>query len=211
MTSEYFEDFEFEFTTLRDKVELTFREEMPRMQGDELQLAVRRIETDLTSLNRYVSDMKGELRNIPSAYRPKLARKCEKFSGEVNDLRNQLRNYQGRDSADGSDYGAIDPRQRLLRSHDTVNRTSERLENSHRIALESESIGVGVLNELSTQRETIIRTRDHLGDTDQNLGRSGRILRTMSRRVVTDRAIVASIIMVLILILAMIVYIKFLR
>ena len=45
-------------------------------------------------------------------------------------------------------------------SQDVLDRTSGRIANAQRIGEESEAIGAGVLSELGTQRETIIRTGD---------------------------------------------------
>lgn len=80
-----------------------------------------------------------------------------------------------------------DQRSRLVDSEATLNRTSQRIQNSQRIGEESEAIGAGVLTELGTQRETIIRTAHRVQSVDANLGKSKRLLNAMSRRVMTNQ------------------------
>ncbi len=53
-----------------------------------------------------------------------------------------------------------------------------------RIGEESEQIGAGVLTELDTQRQTIVRVGNRVTNTDANLGKSRRILNSMGRRCV---------------------------
>lgn len=80
------------------------------------------------------------------------------------------------------DASTIDQRQRLLNGTDRLGESSRRLEDSHRLALETESIGVNVLRTLKGQRETLLRTRDTLGEADSYIDKSSRTLKVMARR-----------------------------
>lgn len=53
-----------------------------------------------------------------------------------------------------------DDRSRLLSGTQKLEDASRRLEDAHRMALETEQIGVGTLEDLHRQREQIERTRD---------------------------------------------------
>lgn len=61
-----------------------------------------------------------------------------------------------------SDYDAstMDQRQRLLSGTERLGQSSRRLEDSHRLALETEGIGINILSTLKGQRETMVRARD---------------------------------------------------
>lgn len=61
-----------------------------------------------------------------------------------------------------NDYDAstMDQRQRLLSGTERLGQSSRRLEDSHRLALETEGIGINILSTLKGQRETLIRARD---------------------------------------------------
>eukprot|EP00126_Sphaerothecum_destruens_P010132 Sdes_comp20679_c0_seq2m16146 len=199
--------------------------------------------------------MKGELTNIPSNYKFKLEKKCQRYEEQLKQYNSSLskhranfhRSQQNINHAEASSFlvnippnisssaanltqnssnpthasastpnpnlarEGINPRQTLLESYQTNTKINQSLETSHRIAHESEQIGVGILSELASQRETIQRTRGHLGETQDHLGKSSRLLRFMNRRIITDKAIMTAIILVEIFILALIVYMKFLR
>lgn len=54
----------------------------------------------------------------------------------------------------------MDQRQRLLSGTERLGESSRRLEDSHRLALETEGIGINILSTLKGQRETMLRARD---------------------------------------------------
>lgn len=78
------------------------------------------------------------------------------------------------------------------------------------VAQENEAIGAEVMSELAVQRDTLVRTRDRLVDANEDLSRTHRILRTMNRRVLTNKCLLIFIILMEIAILAGLVYIRFL-
>ena len=82
------------------------------------------------------------------------------------------------------------------------------LDRSHRMALEAEQAGADVLNDLRRQREQIERANRNLQDTDQDLDRSNRILRTMLRRVAANRMISTAIVILLIIAILTVLYYK---
>jgi vesicle transport through interaction with t-SNAREs protein 1 len=90
-----------------------------------------------------------------------------------------------------------------------LERTSQSLYRTTQVALESEEIGTGVIQELSQQREVLVRTRDRLTETDAELGRSRRILKSMSRVAMTNKLVLIVIILLEICILTGLVYYKF--
>jgi vesicle transport through interaction with t-SNAREs 1 len=105
------------------------------------------------------------------------------------------------DSTSDLDSTAVDQRVRLLSGTERLNESSQRLQNSHRIALETENVGVGILGSLRSQRESIMRTRDTVGEivasgqrsslnfffdqlseADSYVDRASRTLKGMARR-----------------------------
>lgn len=51
---------------------------------------------------------------------------------------------------------------RLLSATDKLTDGQQRLEASHRVALETEQVGSGILNDLRSQRERLTHTRDNV-------------------------------------------------
>uniref|UniRef100_A0A8C3A9M3 Vesicle transport through interaction with t-SNAREs 1B n=1 Tax=Cyclopterus lumpus TaxID=8103 RepID=A0A8C3A9M3_CYCLU len=99
----------------------------------------------------------------------------------------------------------------LLHGTDSLNNATQSIERSQRIAAETDQIGTDIIEELGEQREQLDRTRNRLVDTGDNLSRSRKILRAMSRRLVTNKLLLAVIILMELAILGAVVYLKFFR
>uniref|UniRef100_A0A4W5R3H4 Vesicle transport through interaction with t-SNAREs 1B n=1 Tax=Hucho hucho TaxID=62062 RepID=A0A4W5R3H4_9TELE len=99
----------------------------------------------------------------------------------------------------------------LLQGHEHLNNASQSIERSQRIAAETDQIGVDIIEELGEQREQLDRTRDRLVNTGENLSRSRKILRAMSRRLMTNKLLLSAIILMELAILGGVVYLKFFR
>lgn len=59
--------------------------------------------------------------------------------------------------------------QRLLSATDKLADGQRRLEESHRVALETEDLGTGILRDLRGQRETLEHTRDTVRSPSSSL------------------------------------------
>jgi vesicle transport through interaction with t-SNAREs protein 1 len=86
-------------------------------------------------------------------------------------------------SATGTpDNIALDQRQQLLSGQASLDRSSQRLRDSQRVANETESIGANILNDLRGQREQLVNSRNTLLEADGYVDKSIRTLRGMARR-----------------------------
>merc|ERR1712086_1857 len=91
-------------------------------------------------------------------------------------------------------YGASDPNdlengqqmERLLSTRAKQEETSRRLEETLRICGESESVGAGVLENLHGQRASILSSMDKVGQADDDLSRSGQVLKLLERSIMFD-------------------------
>ncbi|XP_012251360.1 vesicle transport through interaction with t-SNAREs homolog 1B [Athalia rosae] len=102
-------------------------------------------------------------------------------------------------------------RRTLLDSRATLERSGSSVIRSQRIAVDTEQIGTEVIADLGEQRETLLRAKRRLSQTDQELTRTQRILRAMTRRVLTNKFILILIILLELGILTAVVYLKFFR
>lgn len=68
-----------------------------------------------------------------------------------------------------------------------------------------------VVSELTTQRESLLRTRDRLQNTNEELSKSRRILRIMKTNVLYNKCILIVIILLEICILGGLIFIKFIK
>lgn len=71
-----------------------------------------------------------------------------------------------------------------------LEKSGEILSNSRRHIAETELIGASILEDLQSQRNTIIRARQNLGNVSTGLEQSNSILNTMHRRAVVNRILV---------------------
>jgi vesicle transport through interaction with t-SNAREs protein 1 len=97
----------------------------------------------------------------------------------------------------------------VLEGRAILDRTAESLARSQRTAADTERVGEEVVSELSAQRETLLRSRQRLADTDHELSQTHVLLRKMKLHVLTNKLILVVIILLEICILAAVCYIKF--
>lgn len=102
-------------------------------------------------------------------------------------------------------------RRTLLASRATLERSAGSVARSQQVAADTEQIGTEVVTELGTQRETLLRAKRRLSQTDQELTKTQKIIRTMTKRVLTNKFILIIIIVLEIGILAATVYLKFFK
>jgi len=102
-------------------------------------------------------------------------------------------------------------RRTVLEGRAILERTAESLARSQNTAAETERVGEEVVSELSAQRETLLRSRQRLTDTDQELSQTNILLRKMKLHVFTNKIILIVIILLEICILAAVCYIRFFR
>ncbi|XP_063691591.1 vesicle transport through interaction with t-SNAREs homolog 1A-like [Bolinopsis microptera] len=93
----------------------------------------------------------------------------------------------------------------MTNNSEKLERSSKRLEDGYRMAMETEEIGQNVLNNLAQDREKINNARNRLNNVDSTLTQSSRLLNNMYRRVIQNKAMmfVIGLIIVVIIVLAL--------
>ncbi|XP_032546207.1 vesicle transport through interaction with t-SNAREs homolog 1B isoform X2 [Chiroxiphia lanceolata] len=155
----------------------------------------------LERLHEIFRGLHGDLRGVPERLRGSAAEEKKKLVREFDDKQreaNETTNLQSQ-------------RVLLLQGTDSLNRASQSIERSHRIAAETDQIGTDIIEELGEQREQLERTKSRLVNTSENLSKSRKILRSMSRRVTTNKLLLSIIIILELAILGGVVYYRFFR
>jgi vesicle transport through interaction with t-SNAREs protein 1 len=159
----------------------------------------------ITETERLITDAQQMLQNMEKSISNSSKEKAEKLQSRCRQHRQDLARLEkelGHVSLINSSYNTIntyqdyddiqvkqlDQRTHLLEGYDRIQESSDRLSNAHRIAVETEDIGVNVLGELHTQKQTLLRARDNLGNIDDNMTRSRKILSSMARRIALKRS-----------------------
>lgn len=134
--------------------------------------------------------MRIEKQNIPSSTRSKTNQRFRNHESDIDACKRKLKFLTSdRIALFGSRYSdnpgtddQLEQRQQLLSGTERLDRSSHRLRESQRIALETEDIGRGTLADLQLQRETIQHTRGTLLESEGYVDRSVKTLRGMARR-----------------------------
>ncbi|EMG46185.1 Vesicle transport V-snare protein, putative [Candida maltosa Xu316] len=193
----------------------------------EFQLAVQEAQSKISQINtvnaglneesrELLDQMNIEISNIPSNQRSSYNSKIRQYKSELDEIQktyNTLLDSQDKyDLFGGKNYNGdagSDQRKQLLNNNSSLERSSQRILDSQRVALETENIGSNILNDLRSQREQISNSRNTLGQADNYIDKSISTLKTMSRRLTANKFISYGIIAVLILLIFLVLYSKF--
>jgi Snare region anchored in the vesicle membrane C-terminus/Vesicle transport v-SNARE protein N-terminus len=136
--------------------------------------------------------MRIEKQNIPANLKSKVNTRFRNHQSDIDGLSRKLTSFNSDRSAlfgsrytDDPEAGSdphLEQRQQLLSGTDRLERSSGRLRESQRMALEAEETGRNTLQELGRQREVIVGTRDTLDRSEGFTDRSIKTLRSMARR-----------------------------
>jgi len=227
MSSEQFESYETEFENLARSIKRKINSQLPNYTGEQRKSCIRQAQKEVERAGELLSQMDMESRGAPMQYRNKQTARIRNYRETLDEFDNALKSAAASGGGGGGGGGNNDrdqlfggggdsyqnqqhnQRTRLLDNDEVLGRTGDRIRNAQRIGEESEAIGAGVLEELSDQRETIIRTGQKVGNIDGNLGKSKRILNAMARRIMTNHLVMMLIIFVLCGILGLVCYMKF--
>ncbi|KAF2803168.1 vesicle transport v-snare protein VTI1 [Mytilinidion resinicola] len=192
-------------------------DQIPELSGEPRKAAVRAAERALEEANEIIDQMRIEKPNIPAPAKSKINQRFRNYESDIDSHKRKLKSLSDdRKALFGSRYtdapntdDQLEQRQQLLSGTDRLERSSGRLRESQRIALETEDIGRNTLADLSRQRETIEHTRGTLLESESYTDRSIKTLRGMARRMATNRIITIAIITVLVLLIVAVIVSKF--
>ncbi|KAH8428291.1 t-SNARE VTI1 [Aspergillus melleus] len=213
--SELFSSYETELKLIQADLNQKL-DQIAESSGEQRKSAIRAAEQSLDEATELLDSMRLEKQNIPSAARSKVNVRFRNYSSDVDESKRKLKSLSDDRKALFGDRYTDDPqdehleqRQQLLSGTDRLERSSSRLRDSQRIALETEDIGRNTLADLNQQRETIMHTRSGLLQSEGYVDTSIKTLRGMARRMATNRIITIAIITVLVLLIVAVIYSKF--
>lgn len=183
---------------------------------------VAEAEFDIKEAEQVVKRMDMEARSFSPDRSGRMLNKIRDYKGDLQGLKEELKKASKSVSAGdaaraelglGTDYfsSSTGQRERMLTATERLNRTSDRLQQGRQQLLETEELGVNILEDLSRQRETIVRSKDTLHGADDGIARARKILGSMSRRVLTNKLYMIGIALVILIAIILIVYYKFVK
>lgn len=178
--------------------------------------ALQAIEHATDEALEILDQMNLEIQSMPANQRLSYNAKVRQYRNEVDANKQKLKELldeEDRQQLFGSRYTDNEEegsqRKQLLSNNASLERLSERLRESQRVALETEGIGGNILNDLRAQREQITNARNTLLSADNYVDRSVQTLKLMSRRLVANKFISYAIIAVLIILIFLVLASKF--
>ena len=169
--------------------------------------------TDEVTLNKLCSEgdavlhlMKREVDSTPTLVKNEMLTNWTKVSSDWIGFKANIRS--NRSSVGWNDFS---PNETLSRGISVLERTNQSVLRAEMVSRESEAIGQEVISELGEQRESLVRTRERIDGTNDDLKRSRILLRSINRRLLTNKCMLIFIIFLEILILLTIVYFRFIH
>ena len=166
-------------------------EQIPELTGEPRKAAISQAERAIEEAKEILDQMRMEKQNIPQNIKPKINTRFRNYETDIDTVQRKLKGLSSdkaalfgnryRDEEEGGD-AQLEQRQQLLSGTERLERSSGRLRESQRVALETEEIGRNTLADLGRQRETITHTRDTLMESEGYTDRSIKTLRGMARR-----------------------------
>jgi vesicle transport through interaction with t-SNAREs protein 1 len=213
--SELFSSYEAELKLVQADLSQKL-DQIPEMSGEPRKAAISQAERALEEAAELLDQMRLEKQNIPSATRTKVNQRFRNHESDVDGAKRKLQTLSDDRSAlfgarysDNPNDVQLEQRQQLLSGTDRLDRSSQRLRDSQRLANETENIGASTLADLHRQREVIQHTGDTLLESEGYVDRSVKTLRGMARRMATNKIITVAIITVLVLLIIAVIVSKF--
>lgn len=178
------------------------------------------IKTGLDDADVLIRKMDLEARSLQPSVKAMLLAKLREYKSDLNNLKKEFKRLTSptADQAARDDLletgradthmASSDQRERLTMSVERLNQSSDRIRESHRTVLETEELGVSILQDLHQQRETLLSSHKRLHGVDNAIDKSKKVLTAMSRRMTRNKWILASLIGALIFAIVIILFYK---
>lgn len=180
--SELFDSYASDLQQLKDGIRQKL-DQAKSQNGEAKKSTLRRAEMELEEADEVISQMDIEVQGFPQSVRSRYSVQIRGFKQEVQNLNKEVRaglssgagrgGFNAAYADDDADLEAADSatanRQRLLQGTASLEDGTRRLEESNRLALETEDLGADILRDLRSQREQIENSRDTVSSTEFHL------------------------------------------
>ncbi|XP_020264156.1 vesicle transport v-SNARE 11-like isoform X1 [Asparagus officinalis] len=194
------------------------------LDGEQKKQKITEIKSGVEDAEGLIRKMDLEARSLQPSVKAGLLAKLREYKSDLNNLKAEVKritsanlNKATREEllesgmADTLAFNvqvSADQKGRLIMSTDRLNQSSERIKESRRTMLETEELGVSILQDLHQQRQSLLHAHNTLHGVDDNIGKSRKILTAMSKRLDRNKWIIGSVIIALVLAILLILYFK---
>ncbi|KAL3631198.1 hypothetical protein CASFOL_024182 [Castilleja foliolosa] len=210
------EDIEF----LEDMTSIFPRGHRISLAHDKKKQEVSELQAGLDDADVLIRKMDLEARSLQPSVKATLLAKLREYKSDLNKLKREVKKLTMPSSSHpahedllesglaGGHEAAANQRDRLAMTTERLNQSTDRVRESRRAALETEELGVSILEDLHLQRETLLHSHNKLSDVDSAIDKSKKVLSSMTRRMSRNKWIVGSIIAALVLAIIVVLYFK---
>uniref|UniRef100_A0A251LF00 Vesicle transport v-SNARE N-terminal domain-containing protein n=1 Tax=Manihot esculenta TaxID=3983 RepID=A0A251LF00_MANES len=190
------------------------------LDGEQKKQKLSEVKTGLEDAESLIRKMDLEARSLQPNVKAVLLAKLREYKSDLNNLKSEVKriasgnlNPAARDQLLESGMAdalmaSADQRSRLMMTTDRLNQSGGRIKESRRTMLETEELGVSILQDLHQQRESLLHAHNTLHGVDDNIGKSKKVLSAMTRRMNRNKWIIGAIIAVLLVAIVLILYFK---
>ncbi|KAL0282204.1 UNVERIFIED_CONTAM: Vesicle transport v-SNARE 12 [Sesamum angustifolium] len=211
--SQVYEGYERQYCELSANLSRKCNSAAALPDGEKKKQEVSELQAGLDDADVLIRKMDLEARSLQPSLKATLLAKLREYKSDLNKLKREVKklampNQPGHEELlesgmAGMHEASANQRDRLAMSTERLNQSTDRLRESRRAALETEELGVSILEDLHQQLEAE-RNFSYffplqLSDVDSAIDKSKKVLTSMSRRISRNKWIVGSIIAALIL------------
>ncbi|KAM7268428.1 hypothetical protein ACFE04_010594 [Oxalis oulophora] len=186
--------------------------------GEQKKQKVSEINLGLQDGEALLRKMDLEARSLPPTVKTTLLAKLREYKNDLNNLKSEVKRITSPNPSARSDLLESDmadalavadnQRGRLLMTTERLNQSTDRLKDTRRTTLETEELGVSILQDLHQQRQSLLHAHSTLHGVDDTISKSKKVLTTMSKRINRNKIIVSSITVALVMAILLIIYFK---
>ncbi|XP_059642474.1 vesicle transport v-SNARE 13-like [Cornus florida] len=190
------------------------------IDGEQKKQKVSEIKAGLDDADALIRKMDLEARSLPANVKATLLAKLREYRTDLNNLKSEVKRISSTNGTQAARDDLLesgmadtlsvssDQRGRLLMSTERLNQSGDRIKGSRRTMLETEELGVSILQDLHQQRQSLLHAHNTIHGVDDNISKSKKILTTMSRRMSRNKWIISSVVAALVLAIILILYFK---
>ncbi|CAJ1975317.1 unnamed protein product [Sphenostylis stenocarpa] len=220
--SEVFEGYERQYCELSSNLSRQCTA-VSTLDGEQKKQKLSDIKAGLDDADTLIRKMDLEARSLQPSMKATLLAKLREYKTDLNNLKTEVKrvtsanvSFAVRDElleSGSADTLALsnDQKGRLLMSTERLNQSTDRIKDSRKTMLETEELGVSILQDLHQQRQSLLHAHKTLHGVDDNISKSKKILSAMSRRINRNKWIISSILTAMVLAIIIILYFKLTR
>jgi len=217
-----FANYEQEFVDTLSSLQTRLRN-LASINTDQKLAEIKKADGEIRDAEDTLQSMNLNARNVSGPQGAKLQTRIKDYEAELAKVKKEIRRAEStahesaaRESLMGGSAvmredmtTSLDQRERLLANNERLGKSNVHLKNARRQAEETIDVGAGIMSNLADQRQTMERGLNRLGEINDTLTRSGRLISAMARRVATNKLIMAIIMLVLIGAIVLIIWLGF--